>query len=242
MGKAFLCLIFSCCFGTFAQDDGTEVKVLKNHFKIYVNPTLNYRLLKASSGNNLVKSLRDTEEVIGFGYSAGFSYLRTLSSRFTIETGFAYSNRVYKTQIQSLEWTDSQVTTLTETYRSRQFLYFDIPLRLTYKLAYVPRHKMTWFIAGGGVVSFNITNYERNHVKVENTWQMDRDIAPNLSHTIFMIDAGVGMYYQIKPQIRLQTSAYFQQAVTPINRDLPTKEHLNGTGLMIGIVFTPVFE
>ncbi len=154
-----------------------------------------------------------------------------------LQSGLFLANRVYRTRTESLNWVDPTISGPTEVFRSRQFQYVEIPLYVQY--TFFQKERVNLFATLGGIIALNSRNFERSHVKLDNEWQVTNFAAPNLSHTIFMLSSGIGAECKISTRIKLRGELLYQQAITPVNSDLPTKELLNSGGLNFGLIFSP---
>ncbi len=232
MRYVIISILIGCFTTTIAQEEQSSNFSIGVHF----SPTYNYRLLKSNATTDLVKEIRDQEEIANFGYRTGVTIAYGISTKFNLQSGLFFANRVYRTRTESLNWVDPNISAATETFRSRQFQYIEIPLYVQY--TFFQKERVHVFAELGGVASLNYRNFERNHVNINGDWEITSLDSPNLSHTIFMLASGIGAEYKISPRIKLRGAILFQQAITPVNRDLPTKELLNSGGLNFGLIFS----
>lgn len=224
------------CWDLYAQSE-PEIQLRRVSHGLYLSPTLNYRTLTSKASTDLVKTIRDEEEVAGFGYRAGWTMDYLLSEKIGLQSGLILSNRVFRTSKENLAWSDPGINDVTEAYISQQYVYLDIPLKVKYNLS--PQKKLNYFVAGGLTTSLFFWYSRRNHVKVADEWEVSKKQSFLSNSLNLFAEFESGVEYRLSPRLNLRTALNFQHALLPTNSNLKTKEYLYSAGWSVGLVFTP---
>jgi len=206
-------------------------------YGLYLSPTINYRTLTSNAPNNLVKEIRDKEEIAGLSYRAGGTFNYRISDKMALQSGLILSNRVFKTAKQALVWSESNASNPTEAYISQQYFYLDIPLKLKY--TFLTQKRLEVFVSGGINTALFFLYNNKNHVNVSGNWEVSTNQSSNLSSINFLAEIESGIEYKFNSKLKFRTALFFIHGITPTNANLKTKEFLYSGGLNFGFVFTP---
>lgn len=221
----------------FSQTDSPVKTHKRISYGVSISPTLNYRTLISNGPNDVIKEIRNENEITGFGFRAGLTFDYKLTKKLNLQTGLIFAQRNFRTTSRKLNWSNSSISNITEAYISRRYDNIDIPVKLQYKV--FETEKWNWFISTGAIASFFINHTQRNHIKVSNKWETTKDELLDVALTIFYGEIESGIAFRINPTIQFRGSLYFQHAITATNPKYKTKDFIYTGGVNLGLIFTP---
>ena len=231
----FLTLLPLVLFGQSA--DSSQIK--RFAFGLNYSPDYSYRILVPEPQVKLIADLRDSTETPKYGFTTGLNLLFRINKRFTLETGFQYSNKGEMNDgnivlIDDIDATKPPLNAprITAIY---SYNYLDIPFKANY---YLINKKFKLFLSGG--ISNNLFISSENKFLFKypdgNTTTTTGE-GPKLLPINFTLLAGFGLEHQLNKRFSLRLEPIYRRSITSIN-DAPIRGYLYSAGMNFGFYFS----
>lgn len=231
----FLTLLPLVLFGQSA--DSSQIK--RFAFGLNYSPDYSYRILVPEPQVKLIADLRDSTETPKYGFTTGLNLLFRINKRFTLETGFQYSNKgeMNDGNIVLIDDIDATKPPLNAPRITAIFSYnyLDIPIKANY---YLINKKFKLFLSGGISNNLFISSENKFLFKYpDGSILTTKGEGPKLFPVNFTLLAGFGAEHQLNKRFSLRLEPIYRRSITSII-DAPIKGYLYSAGMNFGLYFS----
>jgi len=205
---------------------------------INISPDICFRTLNNNDGSyvsDIVIKLRDRDETIKIGYTAGLNFCYNITSYFGLETGIQYSEKGFQhIQTEFYPNQPDDPTMPDKAIFKYHFRYIDIPLKANFTIG---KKKVRFFTSVGLTTNIFITEIQTeiliygNRKVIETNPTLFDYKKVNLSPTI-----SAGIDYKINSRMNLRVEPTYRFGVIKII-DTPVSGWLWNAGLNISYYF-----
>ena len=221
-------------FRAFGQDKNMETQ--HGDFKrvqlgISISPDMCFRTLENNDGGatiDAIVKLRNENETVKLGYTAGLNVCVTLNKFLSIESGIHYSNKGYQTKMMTLTPSQPTATLPNKAKTIDNFHCIDIPVKANFTLG---KKKVRFITSAGVTTNFFIKETSTTVLYYSDRTERERNPSTvdfnnvNISPTL-----SVGIDYKINSRMNLRIEPTIRYGILKII-DTPVTGYLYSGGL-----------
>ncbi len=231
-----ICLIFMALIISglsFSQYSDTLYRRLSIGVSYEAN--LSGRQLNYSPSNQWIVDLRNENEMVKYGYTAGLVFRFRLHPKVNLETGLRFADRGYTSPKETLVWASSDPKFPSQVRTTVSLNYVEIPFRVTHKLKV---GKLDVYAMGGVSLNFLTNQVTRFKMYYENG---DKDVNKDKTHygfedKTYSFLLGFGLNIPFANRLLLNIEPVYSQNFTSVMADKNAREYLYSLGVNTKLV------
>ncbi|WP_300353331.1 porin family protein [Fluviicola sp.] len=191
---------------------------------------LSGRQLNYSLSNQWVADLRNENEMLKYGYTAGLVFRYRLHPKLNLETGLRFADRGYTSPKETLVWESPDPKFPSKVKTTVSMNYVEIPVRFNYKLKV---GKLDIYAMGGLSLNFLTNKVTRFKMYYEN---VNKDINKDktdygFEERTYSFSLGIGINIPFAKRLLLNVEPVYSQNFTSIVADKNAREYLYSIGV-----------